>query len=161
MKTVVQRVSEARVRVAGARGDEIVGEIEVGLVALVGVEKGDTEADAVATAQKLAGLRVFRNPDDPNKPIDRSLADVGGACLVISQFTVPGRVRKGRRPSFDRAEHPDRAQALYTRVAEELRALGVPTQTGRFAADMQVALVNDGPVTLLLFARDGQVVDAE
>lgn len=157
MKTVVLRVTEACVRVDG----QIVGEIGVGLVALVGVEKGDAEADAIATAQKLAGLRVFRNPDEPSKPIDRSLADVGGGCLVISQFTIPGRLRKGRRPSFDRAESPERANALYSRVASTLRELGVPTQTGRFAADMQVSLVNDGPVTLLLFTRDGQIVDAE
>jgi D-tyrosyl-tRNA(Tyr) deacylase len=157
MKTVVQRVTRAHIRV----DDEIVAEIGVGLVALVGVESGDTEADSVATAHKLAGLRVFRNPDDPRKPIDRSLADVEGACLVISQFTIPGRLRKGRRPSFDRAEAPERAEALYTRVADELTALGVPTQTGRFAADMEVSLVNDGPVTLLLFSRDGQIVDAD
>lgn len=157
MKSVVQRVSEARVRVGG----EVVGEIGVGLLVLVGVERGDTEADATATAQKLAGLRVFRNADDPNKPIDRSLQDVDGGCLVISQFTIPGRLRKGRRPSFDRAEAPERAEALYLRVAEELRTAGIPTQTGEFGANMQVELCNDGPVTLLVFSRDGQIFDPE
>jgi D-tyrosyl-tRNA(Tyr) deacylase len=157
VKTVVQRVTSARVQV----GHETVGEIEDGLLALVGVERGDSEADARATATKVAGLRIFRNPDDPKKPIDRSLADVGGSCLLISQFTIPGRVRKGRRPSFDRSEQPERAAALYELVAAELRALEIPTQTGKFGANMQVELVNDGPVTILLFSRDGQIYDPE
>jgi D-tyrosyl-tRNA(Tyr) deacylase len=155
VKTVVQRVSSAAVRV----GVETVARIGPGLVALVGVERGDAEADARATAAKLAGLRVFRHPEDARKPIDRSLAEVGGSCLVISQFTIPGRLERGRRPSFDRAEEPGRARVLYELLASELAALGVPTQTGRFAADMEVELVNDGPVTILLFCRDGRVVD--
>lgn len=149
MKAVVQRVSRATVRVEG----EIVGQIGRGVLVLVAVERGDTLADAHATARKLAGLRMF--PGD--KPMDRSLTDIDGAALVISQFTLAGTVRKGRRPSFDRAEDPQRAEQLYLAVVDELRAQGIPTETGRFAANMQVELVNDGPVTLLIFAQDGVV----
>lgn len=149
MKAVVQRVSRAAVRVEG----EIVGQIGRGVLVLVAVERGDTLADAHAIARKLAGLRMF--PGD--KPMDRSLTDIDGAALVISQFTLAGTVRKGRRPSFDRAEDPQRAEQLYLAVVDELRAHGIPTETGRFAANMQVELVNDGPVTLLIFAQDGVV----
>lgn len=149
VKAVVQRVSRATVRVEG----EIVGQIGRGVLVLVAVERGDTLADAHATARKLAGLRMF--PGD--KPMDRSLTDIDGAALVISQFTLAGTVRKGRRPSFDRAEDPQRAEQLYLAVVDELRAAGIPTETGRFAANMQVELVNDGPVTLLIFAQDGVV----
>lgn len=150
MKTVLQRVSRAQVRV----GEEVVGSIERGILALVAVEKADTDADAVATANKIAGLRVFEG----RTPMDRDLGDVGGACLVVSQFTLVGSIRKGRRPGFDRAEDPPRAMELYTRVCTELRDLGIPVQTGRFGAAMEVELVNDGPVTLLLFTRDGAVL---
>ena len=149
MKTVIQRVSRAEVRVDG----EIVGKIERGVLALVAVERGDTLTDAQATARKLASLRMF--PGD--KPMDRTLADIGGAALVISQFTLAGSVRKGRRPSFDRAEDPAKAEALYLAVVEELRAAGIPTATGKFAASMAVELVNDGPVTLLIFTEGGVV----
>ncbi|PRP93833.1 D-tyrosyl-tRNA(Tyr) deacylase [Enhygromyxa salina] len=149
MKSVIQRVSRAEVRVGG----EIVGQIGRGVVALVGVERGDGLADAHMTARKLAGLRMF--PGD--KPMDRNLVDVGGAALVISQFTLAGTIRKGRRPSFDRAEDPDKAEPLYMAVVEELRQRGIPTETGRFAADMEVELVNDGPVTLMIFTEGGVV----
>jgi D-tyrosyl-tRNA(Tyr) deacylase len=150
MKTVIQRVSRAEVRVEG----EVVGKIDRGVVALVGVERGDSLADAHATARKLAGLRIFPG----RTPMDRSLTEVGGAALVISQFTLAGDIRKGRRPSFNRAEDPAVAEPLYLAVAEELREQGIPIQTGRFAAHMEVDLINDGPVTLLIFTHEGSVV---
>lgn len=150
MKTIIQRVSRASVHVDG----ELVGSVGVGVLALVGVERGDGIADAHATARKLAGLRMFPGA----KPMDRCLTEIGGAALVISQFTLAGSLRKGRRPSFDRAEDPEKAEPLYMAVVEQLRELGVPTQTGRFAANMQVELVNDGPVTLLIFTSDGAIV---
>jgi D-tyrosyl-tRNA(Tyr) deacylase len=165
MRTVVQRVCRAEVRIDG----EVVGRVHTGVLLLVGVERGDTEADALATARKIAGLRIFpgRTPkaldaegvqhERPPK-MDLDLAEVKGGCLVISQFTLAGTVRKGRRPSFDGAEAPAVAEALYERVADELRAQGLPVQTGRFGAHMEVELVNDGPVTLLVFTRDGAVL---
>jgi D-tyrosyl-tRNA(Tyr) deacylase len=149
MLTVVQRVSRAAVRVDG----EVVGEIGRGAMLLVAVEKGDGEADALATARKIASLRFF-----PHKtPMDLTLAEVGGGCLVVSQFTLAGSLRKGRRPSFDGAEAPERARELYEAVAAALRAEGLPVATGRFAAHMEVELVNDGPVTFLLRAAGGQI----
>ena len=164
MRSVVQRVTRARVTVDG----EVVGAIERGVVVLVGVCRGDTEADAVATARKIAGLRIFPGAVPPpsgggwgggtKKAMDRSLADVGGGCLVISQFTLAGTVTKGRRPSFDRAEDPALAEPLYERVADELAAQGLPVARGRFGASMAVELVNDGPVTLLVFTDAGAVV---
>jgi len=144
-------VSRAQVTVDG----EVVGAIERGVLILVGVQRGDTEADAVATAKKIAGLRIF--PSD-KKPMDRALADVGGGCLVVSQFTLAGTVTKGRRPSFDRAEDPAAAERLYLRVAQELAAQDLPVATGRFGASMAVELLNDGPVTLLVFTQDGTVL---
>lgn len=150
MKTVIQRVLRAAVRVEG----EVVGAIERGALLLTAVEKGDTEADVAATARKLVGLRFFPG----ETPMDRTLAEVGGACLVVSQFTIAGSLKKGRRPSFDGAEHPERARQLYEALAAALRAEGLPVATGRFAAHMEVDLVNDGPVTLLLCTREGQVL---
>lgn len=135
---------------------DVVGAIERGVLVLVGVCRGDTEADALATAKKIAGLRIF--PSEA-KAMDLALADVGGACLVVSQFTLAGTVTKGRRPSFDRAEEPALAEVLYESVAKHLGAQGLPVSRGRFGATMQVALVNDGPATLLVFTRDGIVVD--
>ena len=150
MKTVVQRVTRASVRVEGA----VVGEIARGVMLLVGVEKGDLEADADATARKVAALRLF-----PGKtPMDLTLAEVGGACLVISQFTLCASLTKGNRPSFEPAEAPARAEVLYLRVAEGLRAAGLPVATGRFGADMAVELVNDGPVTFLVATSGGALV---
>jgi D-tyrosyl-tRNA(Tyr) deacylase len=147
MIVVVQRASRAEVRVDG----KVVGKIELGLVVLVGVERGDSEADADVLARKLVALRIF-----PGKtPMDLSIKDVHGACLVVSQFTLAGSTRKGNRPSFDRAEDPVLARALYERMAERIRAEGIEVATGRFAADMKVELVNDGPVTFILRARDG------
>ena len=147
MKTVVQRVTRAEVRVAG----EVVGRIAGGVVLLVGVERGDTEADADATARKVASLRLFAG----RTPMDRDLATAGGACLVISQFTLAASLAKGNRPSFEPAEEPARAEILYRRVVEQLRQAALPVETGRFGADMEVELVNDGPVTFLVFTRDG------
>jgi D-tyrosyl-tRNA(Tyr) deacylase len=147
MKTVVQRVTRAEVRVAG----DVVGAIASGVMLLVGVEKGDAEADADATARKIAALRIF-----PGKtPMDLTLAEVGGGCLVVSQFTLCASLSKGNRPSFEPAEAPARAEALYLRVADGLRDAGLPVATGRFGADMAVELVNDGPVTFLVVTKDG------
>jgi D-tyrosyl-tRNA(Tyr) deacylase len=150
MKTVLQRVARACVRVDG----EVVGAIDRGLLALTAVEKGDTIADVQATAAKLASLRCFPGAT----PMDRTLAEVGGGCLVVSQFTIAGSLKKGRRPSFDGAELPERARELYEALAAAIRGHGVPVATGRFAAHMEVELVNDGPVTLLLFTQGGAVV---
>ncbi|MFV1959160.1 MAG: D-aminoacyl-tRNA deacylase, partial [Planctomycetota bacterium] len=110
-------------------------------------------ADAVATARKVARLRIFPG----RTPMDRTLADVDGACLVVSQFTTAASLRRGNRPGFDRAEAPERAEALYLEVAARLRAEGLPVQTGRFGAGMEVDLVNDGPVTFLLEVREGRL----
>ncbi len=107
----------------------------------------------IATARKIAALRIFPG----RTPMDRTLADVGGSCLVVSQFTLAGSLKKGNRPGFDRAEDPARAEALYLRVAEQLAATGLPVATGSFGAMMDVELVNDGPVTFLLEVKDGRV----
>ena len=154
MKTVVQRVQRAEVRlvVGDSAGEGIsVARIERGVLLLCGVERGDSEADADITARKIAALRIFPG----RTPMDLTLADVRGSCLVVSQFTLAATLAKGNRPSFEPAEAPGRAEALYLRVAEQLRAAGLPVETGRFGADMQVELVNDGPVTFLVFTRNG------
>ena len=152
MKTVVQRVARTEVRV----GDEVVGKIGRGLTLLVGVEKGDGEAEADLTARKIAALRIFPG----RTPMDVTAADAGGACLVVSQFTLCATLAKGNRPSFEPAEAPARAEALYLRVAQALRAAGLAVETGRFAADMAVELVNDGPVTFIITVRDGRLVES-
>jgi len=150
MIVVVQRVSRAEVRVEG----EVVGKIGLGLVILAGVERGDDRADADALARKLAALRIFPG----RTPMDLSVKDVSGACLVISQFTLAGSTRKGNRPSFDRAEDPALAEALYDYLAAQIRGQGIEVATGRFAAHMDVDLVNDGPVTFVMQARGGGLV---
>jgi len=150
MKTVVQRVTRAEVRVDG----EIVGRIERGLLLFVGVEKGDAEADADATARKVAALRIFPG----RTPMDLTVADVGGGCLVVSQFTLCAALGKGNRPSFEPAAEPARAEPLYLRVADALRATGLTVATGRFGADMAVDLVNDGPVTFWVETKGGALV---
>ena len=150
MKTVVQRVRQAQVTVDGA----VVASIEAGLLLLVGVEKGDAEADADVTARKIAALRIFAG----RTPMDRTLAEVQGACLVVSQFTLCASLAKGNRPSFEPAEEPRRAEALYLRVAATLRAAGLPVATGVFGADMQVSLINDGPVTFLVNSAGGALL---
>jgi D-aminoacyl-tRNA deacylase len=146
MRIVVQRVSRACVRV----GERVTGEIGQGLVVLVGVSRDDTAADVHYIASKIRDMRVFDGPD--GKPHDRSVADAGGSILVVSQFTLYGDLRKGRRPSFDEAAPPDMARRLYEDLVRELRA-AVRVETGEFQAHMQVELVGDGPVTVLLDSR--------
>src|ERR1700716_2193742 len=143
MRAVIQRVTRASVTVDG----RIAGAIERGFLALVGVSVDDTDADADSLAQKIAGLRVF---GDGAGAMNLALADVGGAVLVVSEFTLLGDVRKGRRPSFIAAARGELAERLYERVATKLRAAGLAVETGVFGADMAVELVNDGPVTILL-----------
>jgi D-tyrosyl-tRNA(Tyr) deacylase len=143
LRAVVQRVAEARVRV----GDEVVGEIGFGLCVLLGVARGDEAADAERLAGKVARLRIFENEEGK---FDRSLLDVGGAALVVSQFTLIADTAKGNRPSFAEAAPPEQAEPLYERFCEALRALGVPIEKGVFGARMEVELVNDGPVTIVL-----------
>ena len=147
MRAVIQRVSSARVRV----GDRIVGEIARGLLVLLGVGRDDTDADVSYVAAKIRDVRVFES--DAGKPMDRSVLDVRGAVLVVSQFTLYGDVRKGRRPSFDAAAPPEAARAAYEEVVRELRSSGLAVATGEFQAMMQVELVNDGPVTVLVDSR--------
>jgi len=143
MRAVVQRVSRASVMVEGA----VVGEIGAGLLVLLGITHGDGEAEAALLAKKIAGLRVF---EDNGGKMNLALADVGGAVLAVSQFTLYGDVRKGRRPSFTGAARPEQAEPLYRRFCQALAAEGVPVQEGVFQAHMAVSLVNDGPVTLWL-----------
>lgn len=143
MKAVVQRVSSAKVVVEG----EAVGEIAKGLVVLLGVAEGDEEKDARWMAEKIPSLRIF---EDSAGKMNVGLEDVGGALLAVSQFTLLGDARKGRRPSFVRAAPPDEANRLYERFVALVRERGVPVETGRFQAHMEVHLVNDGPVTILL-----------
>ena len=143
MRAVVQRVRRAEVRVE----EQVVGRIGAGLVVLVGVGKSDTPASGGALAEKIANLRIF---DDNQGKMNRSLLQTEGEVLCVSQFTLFGDCRKGRRPSYDQAASPDRALLLYERFVESLRGLGIRTETGRFRAMMEVELVNDGPVTLLL-----------
>jgi len=149
MKAVIQRVTDASVEVDG----RIVGRIQGGLLVLIGVAKGDDESDPRYLVDKICGLRVF---SDEQGKMNRSLVDVGGAVLVVSQFTLLGRTSNGRRPSFDDAASPDVAKLLYERVVGDLRAEGIHVETGVFAAHMRVALVNDGPVTFVLDSREGR-----
>jgi D-tyrosyl-tRNA(Tyr) deacylase len=146
MRAVLQRVSRASVTVGG----EVVGQIGGGLVVLLGVEQGDTEADSRQLADKSIQLRIF---DDDEGKINLSLADVGGAMLIVSQFTLLGDCRKGRRPSFVDAAPPELAEKLYETFVAAVGVQGIPVATGKFRAMMQVDLVNDGPVTLLLDSR--------
>jgi len=143
MRAVVQRVSRAKVTVAG----EITGHIGHGLLVLLGVGHEDTEAGAEYLADKIVGLRIFE--DDAGK-MNRSVAEVGGAVLAVSQFTLYGDVRKGKRPCFDDAARPEVARTLYERFVSRVRESGVRCETGRFQEMMDVELVNDGPVTILL-----------
>lgn len=146
MRIVLQRSKAAKVIVAG----ETVGEIESGLVLLVGVTHDDTDDDAVYLAEKIVNLRIF---EDENEKMNRSLLDVGGSVLSISQFTLYGDCRKGRRPNFMNAARPEIANELYQVFNEELQKRGIHTETGRFGAMMDVQLINDGPVTLLLDSK--------
>lgn len=143
MRAVVQRVKRASVTVNG----EVVGRIEKGLLVLLGVGRDDTEADADYLAAKIAGLRVF---EDGEGKMNLAAADVGGAVLAVSQFTLYGDVRRGKRPSFDDAAPPDLARKLYESFVQRIRDAGLRCETGRFQEMMDVELVNDGPVTILL-----------
>lgn len=143
MKALIQRVSSASVTV----DNEVVGEIQQGLLILLGVEPEDTEDTVKAACSKLTRYRVFSDQDGK---MNLSVKDVCGSVLLISQFTLAGDTKKGLRPSFSSAAKPDHAKAIYQQLAEQLRLEGVPCDTGIFAADMKVALVNDGPVTFML-----------
>jgi D-tyrosyl-tRNA(Tyr) deacylase len=149
MRAVLQRVTNASVEVDGA----VVGKIEDGLLVLLGVAKGDDESDGRYLAEKLRTLRIF--PDERGK-MNRSLADTGGAVLLVPQFTLLGRTANGRRPSFDEAASPEEARRLYEQVAAELRRRGTTVETGVFATHMKVALLNDGPVTFIVDSREGR-----
>ena len=143
MRAVVQRVKEAKVEVKGV----VIGEIGRGILVFVGVGEGDSEKDSEFLAGKVAHLRIF--PDE-NDLMNRSLIEIEGGALVVSQFTLWGDCRKGRRPSFVRAAHPDRAKKLYEHFVTTLRGRGLSVATGKFQEMMEVHLVNDGPVTLLM-----------
>lgn len=146
MRAVIQRVSRAKVAVDGWT----TGEIGQGLLVLLGVGQEDSEADVNYLAEKIAGLRIF---EDEDGKMNRSVADVGGSVLAVSQFTLYGDVRRGKRPSFDAAAVPDQARRLYENFVERIRAAGLHCETGRFQAMMQVELVNEGPVTILLDSK--------
>jgi D-aminoacyl-tRNA deacylase len=143
MRALVQRVSRAKVTV----NREIAGEIGPGLLVLLGVGTGDTRADADYLADKTIGLRIF---EDPGGKMNLSVVDIGGAVLAVSQFTLYGDARRGKRPSFDAAAPPQSARELYEYFVEKIRAAGLRCETGRFQEMMQVELVNEGPVTILL-----------
>jgi D-tyrosyl-tRNA(Tyr) deacylase len=146
MRAVVQRVTRVSVKVGGA----VVGEIGAGLLVLLGVAQGDSEADADYLADKIAGLRVF---DDADGKMNLAAADVDGAVLAVSQFTLFGDVRRGKRPSFDAAARPEQAGPLYEYFVSKIRATGLRCETGKFQEMMEVELVNDGPVTILLDSK--------
>jgi D-aminoacyl-tRNA deacylase len=148
MRAVVQRVSRAQVTVNG----EITGQIALGLLVLLGVGRDDTEADAIYLTEKVAGLRVF---EDAEGKMNRSVQEVGGSVLAVSQFTLYGDVRRGKRPSFDAAAPPEKARQLCELFVEKIRAAGLRCETGRFQEMMRVELVNEGPVTILLDSAKG------
>jgi len=146
VRAVVQRVSRAEVRVAG----DVVGRIDRGFLVLLGVADDDGQDDAIFLSHKIVGLRIF---EDADGKMNLGLADVGGKMLVVSQFTLLGDCRKGRRPSFVAAAAPEKADELYKSFVAEIRGHGIEVETGQFRAQMQVDLVNDGPVTLLVDSR--------
>lgn len=146
MRAIIQRVKEARVEVEG----EVVGRIGEGMLILVGAGKDDTEEDAEYLAEKIIGLRIF---EDAEGKMNLSLTDTGGEVLVVSQFTLYGDCRKGRRPSFDKAAPPELAEELYELFVREIRERGVNVETGKFRAMMDVHLINWGPVTLMLDSK--------
>jgi D-aminoacyl-tRNA deacylase len=151
MRAVVQRVSRAKVTVNDpTSGDWVSGEIGLGLLVLLGVGKDDTEADAMYLAEKIAGLRIF---EDAEGKMNRSAIDARGSVLAVSQFTLYGDVRRGKRPSFDAAAAPVEAKRLYEFFVRQVQALGLRCETGRFQETMQVELVNEGPVTILLDSK--------
>lgn len=147
MRALIQRVSEAEVKVAG----ESIGRIGPGLLVLVCAMQGDADDAADKLAARVAKLRIFRDEADK---MNRSVSDIGGSVLVVSQFTLAADTRTGNRPGFSSAEAPARGEALYLRFAESLRNLGLPVETGSFGADMKVSLINDGPVTIWMDSAD-------
>lgn len=146
MRAVVQRVLESSVKV----DSEIVGQIGKGVMVLLGVEEGDTEKDAVYLADKILGLRIF---EDEDEKMNLSLEDVAGELLAVSQFTLLGDARKGRRPSYSTAARPEEANKLYEHFVSYIREKGTKVEKGRFQADMKVSLINDGPVTIMLDSK--------
>ncbi len=152
MRAVVQRAKSANVKVAG----ETIGEIDQGLVVLLGITKEDTVKDVQALVQKLIHLRIFEDEQDK---MNESLMDKGGSILSISQFTLYADIRKGRRPSFTKAAHPDIARELYNTFNEQLKEQGVHVETGSFGAMMDVELINDGPVTIIMETENGSIID--
>lgn len=147
MRALVQRVKNSSVTVDG----EVISRIGPGLLVLLGVAETDGDADIAYVAEKVAHLRIF---EDEDGKMNRSLIDTGGEMLVVSQFTLLGDCRKGRRPSFGHAAGPDKAESFYLQFAEKVKSLGVPVQTGQFRAMMDVGLVNDGPVTLIVESKN-------
>jgi D-tyrosyl-tRNA(Tyr) deacylase len=150
MRACIQRVSKARVVVEG----EVVGEIGRGLLVLLGVSATDTDVETRWMAEKIVGLRIF---EDPDGKMNLSLTDVGGSMLVVSQFTLYGDCRKGRRPSFIDAAPPEMAEAMYEKFVAQVSAAGIPTATGRFRTMMELELTNDGPVTIWIDTEDRNV----
>lgn len=148
MRCVVQRVNWSKVVVEG----ETVGQIEKGYMVLVGAEEGDTDADVIYCADKISGLRVF---EDENDKMNLSVQDVGGSVLMVSQFTLLGDARHGRRPSFIRAARPEQAEPLFEQLCRRVAEKGIHVETGRFRTHMEVSLLNDGPVTILLDSKKG------
>ena len=148
MRCVVQKVTRASVTVGG----ETVGEIGAGYMVLVGAEEGDTAADAIYCADKIAGLRIF---EDENDKLNLSVKDVGGSVLLVSQFTLLGDARHGRRPSFIRAARPEQAEPLFEMLVQRVADAGIPVATGRFRTHMEVSLVTGGPTTILLDSTKG------
>jgi D-tyrosyl-tRNA(Tyr) deacylase len=148
MRAIVQRVSRAKVTVSG----QVTGEIGPGLLVLLGVGKTDSQADANYLADKITALRIF---EDADGKMNRSVAEAGGAILVVSQFTLYGDVRRGKRPSFDAAAPPDQARELYDYLVQRVRGAGLRCETGKFQEMMSVELVNEGPVTILLDSSKG------
>lgn len=146
MRAVIQRVSEACVKVDG----EVIGSIDKGYLVLLGVEEGDTEKETQYMADKISGIRLF---EDEEGKMNLALSEVGGSILAVSQFTLMGDARKGRRPSYSTAARPEEANALYEHFVKLLRTQGYTVETGQFQADMKVSLVNDGPVTILLDSK--------
>jgi len=146
MRAVVQRVNRASVKV----GEEVAGRIGLGLLVLLGVAQDDGDTDAAYLAEKIVGLRIF---EDPGGKMNLAVAEVGGAVLAVSQFTLYGDVRRGKRPSFDAAARPEKARALYEAFVRKVRDSGLRCETGRFQEMMEVELINSGPVTILLDSR--------
>ena len=153
MRAVVQRVSSASVAVPEPHAERNVARIGRGLLVFVGVEQGDGPGDVQYIAGKIRDLRIFEDPAAADRHMNRSVVDVGGSVLVVSQFTLAGDCRKGRRPSFDGAAAPQIARPIYEDVVRELKSSGIAVETGEFQAVMRVSLVNEGPVTLLIDSR--------